>query len=479
MKVLFVSAEVAPYSKTGGLGDVASALPAALETVGHELTVVSPLYRRVRDGAHRLHDVYPEVSIQAFGGVPVDAVLAEDGRNWFVDFPAYFEREGIYRNDGDEHRRFLLLTHAALELCRRRGWAPDIVHVNDWHTGFMPLYLRSLYSTDPLFSRARSVFTIHNLGYQGVFGAQIADDLALGAGRYLLHQDHLRAGRVSFMEHALMYADAITTVSPTYAYEIQTPEHGFGLDPILRHRARDLFGVLNGIDTEVWNPSTDPHLGIHYSATDLDGKKANRAALLARARIDPDPAVLTVGIVSRLTAQKGIEIALRPLARRLQAGQVRLVVLGSGESRYEEAFSWLASSFPSRAHFHNGYDEGLAHLIEAGADVFLMPSLYEPSGLNQMYSLAYGTPPIVRKTGGLADSVTHYDRTRGEGTGFVFEHYSEEGVDWALNQALSVFQDKAQWQLLQRNGMAEDNSWERRAVEYDRIYRQVRGEEQQ
>ncbi len=479
MKVLFVSAEVAPYSKTGGLGDVASALPAALETVGHELTVVSPLYSRVRDGAHRLHDVYPEVSLPAFGGVPVDAVLAEDGRNWFVDFPAYFAREGIYRNDGDEHRRFLLLTHAAVELCRRRGWAPDIVHVNDWHTGFMPLYLRSIYSTDPLFSRARSVFTIHNLGYQGVFGAQIADDLALGAGRYLLHQDHLRAGRVSFMEHALMYADAITTVSPTYAYEIQTPEHGFGLDPILRHRARDLFGVLNGIDTEVWNPSTDPHLRVHYSATDLAGKEANRAALLTRARIQPDQNVLTVGIVSRLTAQKGIEIALRPLARRLQSGQLQLVVLGSGESRYEEAFSWLASAFPGRAYFHNGYDEGLAHLIEAGADVFLMPSLYEPSGLNQMYSLAYGTPPIVRKTGGLADSVTHYDRTRGEGNGFVFEHYSEEGVDWALNQALSVFQDKAQWQLLQRNGMAEDNSWERRAVEYDRIYRQVRGEEQQ
>lgn len=477
--MLFVSAEVAPYSKTGGLGDVASALPAALESVGHELTVVSPLYRRVRDGTHRLHDVYPEVSIQAFGGLTVDAVLAEDGRNWFIDFPSYFDREGIYRNDGDEHRRFLLLTHAALELCRRRGWAPDIVHVNDWHTGFMPLYLRSIYSAHPLFSHARSVFTIHNLGYQGVFGAQIADDLALGPGRYLLHQDHLRAGRVNFMEHALMYADAITTVSPTYAYEIQTPEHGFGLDDILRHRARDLFGVLNGIDPEVWDPSSDPHLRVHYSATDLTGKQANRAALLARARIDPDQGILTVGMVSRLTAQKGIEIALRPLARRLAAGHIRLVVLGSGESRYEEAFGWLASAFPGQASFHNGYDESLAHLIEAGADVFLMPSLYEPSGLNQMYSLAYGTPPIVRKTGGLADSVTHYDRTRGVGNGFVFEHYSEEGVDWALNQAIGVFQDKAQWQLLQRNGMAEDNSWERRAVDYDRVYRQVRGEDQQ
>ena len=206
-----------------------------------------------------------------------------------------------------------------------------------------------------------------------------------------------------------MYADAISTVSPTYAYEIQTPEHGFGLDEILRHRARDLFGILNGIDIDVWNPETDVHLATNYSASDLAGKKANKTALLAKASLDPHPDLLTVGIVTRLTAQKGIEIALRPLARRLESGQIRLVALGSGERRYEEAFGWLASAFPGRASFQTGYDEPLAHLIEGGADVFLMPSLYEPSGLNQMYSLAYGTPPIVRQTGGLADSVTHYD----------------------------------------------------------------------
>jgi starch synthase len=479
VKVLFVSAEVAPYSKTGGLGDVASALPAALEALGHELTVVSPLYRRVTEGGHRLHDVYPDIVLRALDGTRCDAILADDGRNWFIDYPPYFDREGIYRNDGDEHRRYLLLSHAALELCRRRGWQPDIVHTNDWQTGFLPLYLRSLYASDALLNRARSIFTIHNLGYQGVFGSNIVDDLGLGEGRYLLHQDHLREGRVSFMEHALMYADAITTVSPTYAYEIQTPEHGFGLDHLLRHRARDLVGVLNGIDTEVWNPATDPHLPAHYSASDLEGKHKNKAALLARAKLDSDQRFLTVGIVTRLTAQKGLEIALRPLARRLEAGHLRLVVLGSGERRYEEAFGWLASAFPQRAHFQSGYDEAMAHLIEGGADVFLMPSLYEPSGLNQMYSLAYGTPPIVRRTGGLADSVTHYDPRRGEGTGFVFEHYSEEGVAWALDQALTLFQDKAQWQTLQRNGMAEDNSWERRALEYDGIYRRLTGEEKQ
>ena len=475
VKVLFVAAEVAPYSKTGGLGDVASSLPAALESLGHELTVVSPLYRQVADGGHRLHDVYPDIAVR--GATTFDAFLADDGRNWFVDYPKYFDRPGIYRQDGDEHLRFLLLSHAALELCRRRGWSPAIVHTNDWQTGMLPLYLRSLYGADPLFAQSRSLFTIHNLGYQGVFGADIVDSLGLGPSRYLLHQDHLRSGRVSFMEHALMYADAITTVSPTYSYEIQTPEHGFGLDELLRHRARDVYGILNGIDPEVWSPATDPHLPSHYTASELEGKHACKKALLARAGLEADSTLL-VGMVSRLTGQKGIEIALRPLARRLEAGHLRLIVLGSGESKYEEAFRWLATTFPGRAHFANGYDESLAHLIEAGADVFLMPSRYEPSGLNQMYSLAYGTPPIVRKTGGLADSVVHYDPTRGEGTGFVFEHYSEEGVAWALDQALALFGDKAQWQMLQRNGMAEDNTWEQRAREYDGLYRRMSGEEQ-
>ena len=475
MRVLFVAAEVAPFSKTGGLADVADALPEALQAIGHELMVVSPFYSRLHEGNHRLHRVFESVPITMLGGETFDAYLAEEGRNWFIDYPRFYDREGIYRNDGDEHRRFLFLTHAALELCRRRSWSPEIAHANDWHTGFLPLFLRSTYRSDPVLAQTRSIFTIHNLAYQGVFGADVAGDLRMGAQSHLLHQDHLRDGRLSFMEHALMYADAITTVSPTYAREIQTPEYGVGLDGMLRYRSGDLFGILNGIDTTVWNPRTDARIPVNYSETDLEAKAANKSALLERAGLAARRNQMTVGIVSRLTGQKGIELMIRPLARRLESGHINFVALGSGENRYEQALTWLASTFPSSAHFQQGYDEDMAHLIEAGADVFLMPSRYEPSGLNQMYSLAYGTPPIVRRTGGLADSVTHYDSGSGEGTGFVFDHYTEVGLAWALDQALETYPNREQWERLQRNGMSEDNSWERRASEYDHLYRQVIG----
>ncbi|HJU80266.1 MAG TPA: glycogen synthase [Acidimicrobiia bacterium] len=473
MRILFVAAEVAPFSKTGGLADVADALPEALAAIGHEPMVVSPLYSGIHGGNHKLHRVFESVPITLLGGEPFDAYLAEDGRNWFVDYPRYYDREGIYRNDGDEHLRFLFLTHAALELCRRRSWSPEIAHANDWHTGLLPLFLRSTYGSDPILAQTRSIFTIHNLAYQGIFGDDIAGELRLGTHSYLLHQDHLREGRLSFMEHALMYADAITTVSPTYAREIQTPEYGVGLDGVLRYRSSDLYGILNGIDTTVWNPRTDVRIPVNYSETSLEAKAANRAALLARAGVVGGLNQMTVGIVSRLTGQKGIELMIRPLARRLESGHINFVALGSGENRYEQALTWLASTFSSSAHFQQGYDEDMAHLIEAGADVFLMPSRYEPSGLNQMYSLAYGTPPIVRRTGGLADSVTHYDSGSGEGTGFVFDHYTEVGLAWALDQALAIYPNREQWERLQRNGMSEDNSWERRAGEYDHLYRKV------
>ncbi|HSL25428.1 MAG TPA: glycogen synthase GlgA [Acidimicrobiia bacterium] len=471
MQVLFVSAEVAPYSKTGGLGDVAGALPSCLQAIGHDVTVVTPLYAAVR-GAYRLHLVFDSIPIEALG-LSFGAWLADDGRTWFVDFPPFYDRPSIYTNDSDEHRRFLLLTWAALELCRRRGWAPAIAHANDWQTGFLPLLLRSAYGPDPLFGSTRSVFTIHNLGYQGVFPASIADDIGLRDQQYLLHQDHLHQGRINFLEHALMYADAITTVSPTYAWEIQTPERGLGLDGLLRRRAHDLVGILNGIDTAVWDPRTDRHLQANYSVHSLDDKHFNKVALLERGSLDPRSDLLLVGVISRLTAQKGIELMIRPLARLLAEDRVRLAALGSGEEKYQEAFRWLAAAFPEKVLYREGYDEPLAHLIEGGADVFLMPSRYEPSGLNQMYSLSYGTPPVVRRTGGLADTVRHYDPSTGEGTGFVFDHYTEDGLAWALDQALAVFPQREEWRRLQRNGMAEDNSWERRGGEYDDLYRRL------
>jgi starch synthase len=477
VRVLFVSSEVSPYSKTGGLADVAAALPASLAAMNHDLMVVTPLYSQVDDRRHRLHPVFDDVEIKLGDRAAAFSVwLADDGRTWFIDLPQLYHRASIYTNDPDEHWRFVMLTVAALELCRQRRWAPDIVHANDWETGLLPLYLRAVF-TDDLFRAARTVFTIHNLGYQGVFGAGIADDLGLGDQRYLLHQEHLRQGRIGFLEHALMYADALTTVSPTYAWEIQTTEMGMGLDGLLRRRAHDLVGILNGIDTTVWDPRTDHHLPANYSESNLDDKLVNKWALMAESGIEGGAEVPLLGMISRLVSQKGVELLIRPLARLLAEGRVRCVLLGSGERKYEDALQWLADSFPGRAAYRRGYDEQLAHLIEGGADMFLMPSQYEPCGLNQMYSLAYGTVPVVRRTGGLADTVTHYDPATGEGTGFVFQHYNEEGLTWALEEALAVFPDRKAWRRLQLNGMAQDNSWQRRAGEYDELYRRLVGEE--
>ena len=473
MRILFVSSEVAPYSKTGGLGDVAGALPTRLRTLGHDVTVVTPLHASIKDGDHQLHRVYNAIRVRAADNIEFAAYLADDGLTWFVDAPSFYSRPGMYTNDPDEHLRFLFLTHAAIELCRRREWAPAIAHGHDWQTGMMPLYLKSIYRRDPLFSSTRSIFTIHNLGYQGAFGSHIVPALSLGEFEHLLHQDHLRQGRVNFMEHALLYADAITTVSPTYALEIQTPEFGAGLDELLRRRSQQLVGILNGIDVDTWNPRTDPYLPAQYSEGSLDDKQIDKKHLLESRNLEPKMDVPLAGVVTRLTGQKGVELMIRPLARLLANDRVRFVALGSGERKFEDALEWLASSFPGRAFFHRGYDEALAHLIEGSADMFLMPSLYEPSGLNQMYSLAYGTAPIVRRTGGLADTVSHYDPESGEGTGFVFDHYSEDGLLWAMDQALRTFPDKDAWRRMQLNGMAEDNSWERRAGEYDDLYRQI------
>lgn len=432
---------------------------------------VSPLYDSIDPHRWGLTRAYEQVKLGSHQ-TSFDAWLAPDGRNWFIDLPRFYARGSIYTQDPDEHLRFIVLTLAALELAARRQWAPHIAHANDWHTGLLPLYLRSTHRHHPNFVDTKSVFTIHNLAYQGVFDAAISSDIGLGEESYLLHQDHLNQGYVNFMEHALIYADRITTVSPTYAEEIKTPEMGHGLDPILRRRSRHLRGILNGIDTSTWNPATDPFLPAHYSVVDLEGKRANRKALLAEAELDPADVPLA-GVVTRLTPQKGIELMIRPLAWLLEADRIRFVGIGTGEARYRDALNWLSDRYPERARFAAVYDERLAHLIEAGADTFLMPSRFEPSGLNQMYSLAYGTPPIVRRTGGLADTVHHFSPATGAGNGFVFDHFSEEGLAWALEEALQLYPDRQSWARLQRNGMEEDNSWERRAGEYLNLYEEV------
>jgi starch synthase len=479
LRILFVTAEMAPLAKTGGLADVSASLPRELASRGHDVRVILPHYGRIRvrhpglvvepvpglinlSFAHGPHRVVFSVGTTRLPGQGASIFL--------VDCPSLFARDAIYTQDGDEHLRFAVFTRAALEICQRWGWAPDVFHVHDWHAALLPLYLRTIYAWDRLFEGARTLLTIHNLGHQGVFGSGVLPDLGLGGETALLPQDDLGAGRVSFLKTGLLHAHALSTVSPTYAREIQTPEYGFGLDGVLRARSRDLVGILNGIDVETWNPRTDPHLVARYSEKSLHRKELDKQALLEALGLPYSKGVPVVGIVTRLSPQKGIELLYEPIPELLAARDVRFVALGSGGGEYEAFLRSLAERFPGKACFYAGFSEKLAHLIEAGSDFFLMPSRYEPCGLNQMYSLRYGTAPVVRRTGGLADTVTPFDPRTGQGNGFVFEHFTAQGLRWALDQGLATYADARAWRTLQRNAMAGDFSWAHQVPRYEALY---------
>lgn len=475
MRVLFVTSEVAPFAKTGGLGDVGAALPRALAARGHDVRIVMPLYRHVREGSHALESVMPDTELQLGARrlrfATLRAVLPRsDVPVYFVHCPDLYDRPSLYTEDHDEPVRFALLSFAALRIAQELRFASDIVHANDWQTALLPLLLRSLFAWDRLFDGARSVLTIHNVGYQGTFDARIVPDVGLEQTAGSLHQDQLREGRVSFLLTGILYADAITTVSPTYAAEITTPEHGMGLDAFLRARSDVLVGILNGIDDELWNPERDPFIPFRYSAQDLSGKEENKKALLREVGLPQRPGVPLFGIVARLAWQKGFDLAFDVLPALFARRDVQLVVLGNGEPKYEQFFAQLARATPQKVAFINSFSERLAHLIEAGSDIFLMPSRYEPCGLNQMYSLAYGTPPIVHATGGLADTVRLWDPRSRTGNGFPFEHFDPGGLAWAIDQALEQWRDRAGWRRLQQNGMVEDFGWDRRVREYEALY---------
>ena len=482
LSVCLPSAEVAPLSKTGGLGDVAGALAKFLAAAGHDVRTFTPLYSSIDrkrfparpvDGLQQVplqvgphHYVFSVVTTRLPGS---DALL------YLIDCPVLYGRPVIYTTDPDEHLRFLAFTRAVLAACQRMQWSPQILHCNDWHTAFAPLFLRTLFEGDPLFARTRSVLTIHNIGYQGIFSAAAIGDLQLGAKTYLLHQDDLRAGRINPLRHGILYADAITTVSPTHAREICTDQYGSGLQDSLRMRADALTGILNGVDYHVWDPRNDRYLPEHYDPDTLSIKAELKAAFIARLGLATPVTTPLAGIISRLAAQKGIELMFGSLPLVLERRDLGFVALGSGEPQYERFLTGLEQRFPGRVIFRKGYDDELSHWIEAACDMFLMPSLYEPCGLNQMYSLRYGTVPIVRNTGGLADSVEQYDPQTGAGTGIVFNDFNSEALEWALDTALDLHAQPSQWRRLVRNGMAKDFSWERQSGAYVQIYRQLTG----
>jgi starch synthase len=483
VRICFVSAEYSPFAKTGGLGDVAAALTRHLSRRGHDVRTFIPLHGQMDLRGVDLHpvDFLQDLTVQVghhslHYGVQTARVPGSDLWVYLVACPALFDRPRIYSDAPDEHVRYLMLTRAALECCQRMAFAPEIVHANDWHTAFAPLLLRTAYAWDRgCFGGTKSVFTIHNIGYQGVFSAGQAGDLAPGVGIDALHRGDLAAGRVNPMRHGVLHADAVTTVSPTYADEIRTPEGGHGLDGDLRARGPAVSGILNGVDYDEWNPATDRYIPHRYDADDLAGKARNKAALLDLLRMQVDATTPLIGMVTRLTHQKGLDLLFDTLPELLDERDVRLVALGSGEHRYEQFMHELQESYPGRAVFYSGYSEELAHFIEAAADIFLMPSMYEPCGLNQMYSLKYGTVPLVRRTGGLADSVRHFDPATGEGTGVVFNDYDPGGVRWGLATALDWFADPSLWRRLVLNGMREDFSWDRRVQEYEALYETLVG----
>ncbi len=471
-----VASEAVPFAKTGGLADVVGSLPRALARLGHHVDVVMPRYRGITAGG-----IIGRITVplgHQITHADVYAVIDGGVRTVFIDQPLYFDRDYLYGTGGhdypDNPERFAFLARASLEWAAALGQPYDIVHGHDWQAGLVPMFLRRAFGSHPVLGATPSVFTIHNLAYQGVFDTSWLPRLGLGWD--LLHMDALEFwGRLSYLKGGIQFSQLITTVSPRYAQEIQTPEYGAGFDGILRHRSGDLVGILNGIDYDHWNPASDPHLPVPFDASNMAGKRAAKQRLLERFGLPVGADTLDrplVGLISRLVDQKGFDL-LADLSDELPRLEATFVLLGTGERRYEDMWLGLAARHPDRVAARIGFDEALSHLIEGGADLFLMPSLFEPCGLNQMYSLRYGTVPLVRATGGLYDTVRNFDRATGAGTGFTFEDASPQALLDTLRWALSVYEDKTAWRRIQAAGMAQDFSWDSSAQEYLRVYQRA------
>ena len=482
LRICLVASELTPFAKTGGLADVVAGLGRWLAADGHDARIVLPYYRSVRTGPHAADAkrIVESIEVKSPNGTSqrfsvLQATLPDSTVPvYLIDCPALFDRDGIYGSGGDEHVRFGLLARATLEICQRLGFQPDIVHCNDWHTALLPLYLRTLYAWDKLFATTKTLLTIHNIGYPGVFPPAVLDDLGLRNQQHFVHQDDLNAGRFSFLKTGVLHAHGINTVSRTYAQEILTPEFGSGLEEDLQRRRDSLTGIVNGVDYGDWNPATDPHIAANFTKDDLAGKAKCKAALMARHGLKPDALAPVLGVVSRLTWQKGFELLPDVLPVLLHDEDIRFVLLGSGEEKYEKYFQWLRDQFPTKVGFFRGFNDELAHQIEAGSDMFLMPSRYEPCGLNQMYSLRYGTVPIVRRTGGLADTVEQCDVGADTGTGFLFGAFTAEALLDTLRHTLAVWRDQAAWRRLMLRGMNRDFSWQRQGREYVALYKTLR-----
>jgi starch synthase len=486
--VLFLSSEVYPYAKTGGLADVSSALPQVLREVGHDVRIMMPKYGFIGEKKQKIHIINRLQGMDfEIAGKPTvasaksSAILTQKTRVqiYLLENEDYFERPGLYvdpatgKDYPDNDERFILYAQAAFELCKRLLWKPDIIHCNDWQSGLVPAYLKTVLKDDPFFEGTRSVFTIHNLAYQGNFPASSFEKTGLPQSCFSPEGVEF-FGQVSYMKSGIAFADAITTVSETYAHEIRTPEFGCGMEGLLSKRKRDLHGILNGIDLQVWDPKTDMNIVRNFTADSLDLKEECKKDLCFAMNIPYREGTPILGLIARFSDQKGLDI-LAPIIDELVKSGAQLVVLGSGEKKYEDLFARLQHKHPEQIGLYLGFHDNFAHKIEAGSDIFLMPSHYEPCGLNQMYSMHYGTVPVVRKTGGLADTVLDIEgSTKRRATGFTFEQYSSDDLLQAIERALHIYRDdKELWRCLQINGMKKDFSWSRSALRYAEIYEKV------
>ena len=479
MNILFVSAECVPYAKSGGLGDVTGALPQFLKKKGHNIIVVMPMYSLIDRQLHDIVTAVREMHVEA-GGEDIacsvqTASLPGDVKIYFIDYAPFFDRSGLYNDSShldyeDNPKRFIFLSKAALELCRLLDFAPDIVHANDWHTAMLPAYLKRLYNSDPLFRSAASVLTIHNLAYQGRYDRWFYDYSGLPEADFIPHGFECY-GAVNFLKGGIIHADMVNTVSMGYADETRTAEGGYGLDYFLREKGDRYLGIINGVDYSVWDPAEDNHIPANYSINDLEGKAVCKRVLQYRSGLTGAESVPIIGVVSRLVTQKGFHLLAECIDDIINNTDIRFAILGSGDKYLETFYSDLQERHPGRVSTNIGYNNELAHLIEAGSDLFLMPSLYEPCGLNQIYSLRYGTLPVVRATGGLNDTIINYDQTTGGGTGFKFYEPSGKAIYHTILWAIETYHDRRDHFMgLILNAMSQHFSWEESAAEYVEMY---------
>ncbi len=485
LNVLLLSSEVEPFAKTGGLADVSSALPKSIKSLDHEVRIMMPRYGSINERKSQLHDMIRLKDIPVLIGnkhllASVKSSFLANGHSkvqvYFLDNHSLFGRTGLYvhpetkKDYTDNDVRFIFFARGALEVLKRLGWKPDIIHCNDWPTGLVPVYLKTLYKNDPFYKETRTVFTVHNMAYQGEFPK--SSFAKTGLPESVMNEKGIESnGKLNMLKAGLVFADAITTVSERYAKEIQgSEEYGCGLQETVKKRTSDLTGILNGIDYSMWNPATDEVIPHRYDVKSLDQKMENKKALLKNIELPFCEFTPLIGIVSRLAEQKGIDIIMNAFDALMQL-PIQFVVLGVGEKRYHDFFAKAQKKHREKLAIHLTFDGDLAHFIEAGSDAFLMASRFEPCGLNQMYSLKYGTVPIVRATGGLDDTVEDFEPLTGSGTGFKFTNYTGNDLLTAVRRAATTFADQSAWKKIIKNGMARDFSWEVSAKKYLQVYR--------